>query len=98
MSEPQTRAAAAKKPASSSKKPSSTAKKPSSSAKKPSSNAKKPSTAAKKPAASIRLSAAEKKLIQNYRKCNLIEKKLVETLAEKASGDFDLSAITNLLK
>ena len=97
MSEPQTRAAAAKKPASSSKKPASS-KKPSSSAKKPSSNAKKPSTAAKKPAASIRLSAAEKKLIQNYRKCNLIEKKLVETLAEKASGDFDLSAITNLLK
>lgn len=51
---------------------------------------KKKTTAAKKPGSSIRLTAAEKKLVQNYRKCNLIEKKVIDTIVEKA-GDIDLS-------
>ena len=45
-----------------------------------------------------RLSADEKKLLQNYRKCNLIEKKLIETITEKAAGGIDLSSLIGLLK
>ena len=57
---------------------------------------KKPaSTAKKKPAAStakassaqLKLTAAEKKLVQNYRKCNKLEKELIAVLVEKASED-----------
>ena len=70
-----------------------TAKKPSSSSK------KKPSAAKKKPSSStsIRLSAAEKKLVQNYRKCNMIEKKVIGMIAEKASGEVDISSILGML-
>ena len=57
---------------------------------------KKKTTAAKKPSTSIRLTAAEKKLIQNYRKCNLIEKKVIDTIVEKA-GDIDLSKLLGSL-
>ena len=60
-----------------------------------------PKTAAKKKkttSSSIRLSADEKKLLQNYRKCNLIEKKLIETITEKAAGGIDLSSLIGLLK
>ena len=64
--------------------------------------ASKPKTTAKKKktstSSSIRLSAAEKKLGQNYRKCNLIEKKLIETITEKAAGGIDLSSLIGLLK
>ena len=64
--------------------------------------ASKPKTTAKKKktstSSSIRLSAAEKKLVQNYRKCNLIEKKLIETITEKAAGGIDLSSLIGLLK
>ena len=63
--------------------------------------ASKPKTAAKKKktsSSSIRLSAGEKKLLQNYRKCNLIEKKLIETITEKAAGGIDLSSLIGLLK
>ena len=62
--------------------------------KKPASKKKKP--AAAKPASSFRLSAAEKKLVQNYRKCNLIEKKVIETIVEKA-GDLDLTQLLGSL-
>ena len=57
---------------------------------------KKPaSTAKKKPAAStakasstqLKLTAAEKKLVQNFRKCNKLEKELISVLVEKASED-----------
>ena len=57
---------------------------------------KKKTTAAKKPGSSIRLTAAEKKLVQNYRKCNLIEKKVIDTIVEKA-GDIDLSKLLGSL-
>lgn len=62
--------------------------------KKPAAKKKKPSAA--KPASSFRLSAAEKKLVQNYRKCNLIEKKVIETIVEKA-GDIDLTQLLGSL-
>ena len=62
--------------------------------KKPAAKKKKPSAA--KPASSFRLSAAEKKLVQNYRKCNLIEKKVIETIVEKA-GDLDLTQLLGSL-
>ena len=77
--------AAAKKPAA--KKPaSSTAKK------------KKTSAAKKKPATSIRLTAAEKKLVQNYRKSNMIEKKILELAAEKFAEGIDAASVVNLLR
>ena len=57
---------------------------------------KKKTTATKKPGSSIRLTAAEKKLVQNYRKCNLIEKKVIDTIVEKA-GDIDLSKLLGSL-
>ena len=77
--------AAAKKPAA--KKPaSSTAKK------------KKTSAAKKKPAASIRLTAAEKKLVQNYRKSNMIEKKILDLAAEKFAEGIDAASVVNLLR
>lgn len=63
--------------------------------------ASRPKTAAKKKkttSSPIRLSADEKKLLQNYRKCNLIEKKLIETITEKAAGGIDLSSLIGLLK
>ena len=40
---------------------------------------------------------AEKKLVQNFRKCSTLEKQLVEVLCEKAATDFDLSKISSLL-
>ena len=70
-----------------------TAKKPASSSKK-----KKTSTAKKKTSASIRLSAAEKKLVQNYRKSNLIEKKLLDFAAEKFAEGIDAASVVNLLR
>ena len=71
-----------------------TAKKPASSSKK-----KKTSTAKKKKtSASIRLSAAEKKLVQNYRKSNLIEKKLLDFAAEKFAEGIDAASVVNLLR
>lgn len=58
--------------------------------------------------AQLKLTAAEKKLVQNYRKCNALEKELIQALTEKASGKLlDSKAlstsaisdlITNLLK
>lgn len=57
---------------------------------------KKKTTTAKKPSTSIRLTAAEKKLVQNYRKCNMIEKKVIDTIVEKA-GDLDLSKLLGSL-
>ncbi|MDO5439137.1 MAG: hypothetical protein Q4F09_03805 [Erysipelotrichaceae bacterium] len=45
----------------------------------------------------VRLSNAEKTLIRNYRKCNAIEKKLVDALAEKLAGGIDYSAILSAL-
>ena len=71
------------------------AKKPASSSKK-----KKTSTAKKKKtsAASIRLSAAEKKLVQNYRKSNLIEKKILDFAAEKFAEGIDAASVVNLLR
>ena len=65
-------------------------------AKKKPATKKKKTTAAKKPGSSIRLTAAEKKLVQNYRKCNLIEKKVIDTIVEKA-GDIDLSKLLGSL-
>ena len=55
-------------------------------AKKPA--AKTESTTAKKKAASssIRLSAAEKKLIENYRKCNDMTKTMISAVVEKIAG------------
>ncbi|MBR3357761.1 MAG: hypothetical protein IKG46_08005 [Solobacterium sp.] len=55
--------------------------------KKKTTTAKKPSTTAKKPAASssIRLTRDEKALVTDFRKCNLIEKKLIKLLASKLS-------------
>ena len=70
-----------------------TAKKPASSSKK-----KKTSTAKKKTSASIRLSSAEKKLVQNYRKSNLIEKKLLDFAAEKFAEGIDAASVVNLLR
>ncbi|MBQ1512233.1 MAG: hypothetical protein IIZ52_01925 [Erysipelotrichaceae bacterium] len=46
---------------------------------------------------SFRLSNAEKSLIRNYRKCNAIEKKLVDGLADKLAGGIDYSAILSAL-
>jgi hypothetical protein len=69
------------------------AKKPASSSKK-----KKTSTAKKKTSTSIRLSAAEKKLVQNYRKSNLIEKKLLDFAAEKFAEGIDAASVVNLLR
>lgn len=69
------------------------AKKPASSAKK-----KKTSAAKKKTSTSIRLSAAEKKLVQNYRKSNLIEKKLLDFAAEKFAEGIDAASVVNLLR
>ena len=74
----------------------STAKKP---AKKPaSSKKKKTTTAKKKTASSIRLSAAEKKLVQNYRKSNMIEKKILDLAAEKFAEGIDAASVLNLLR
>jgi hypothetical protein len=70
-----------------------TAKKPASSSKK-----KKTSAAKKKTSTSIRLSAAEKKLVQNYRKSNLIEKKLLDFAAEKFAEGIDAASVVNLLR
>ena len=78
--------AAAKKPA---------AKKPASSTAK---KKKKTSDAKKKPAASIRLTAAEKKLVQNYRKSNMIEKKILDLAAEKFAEGIDAASVVNLLR
>ncbi len=51
--------------------------------------AKKPAAAAKKKTSNttLKLSAAERKLVQNYRKCNVIEKEVISALTEKAAGD-----------
>lgn len=70
-------------------------------AKKPASSSKKKKTASakkKKTATSIRLSAAEKKLVQNYRKSNLIEKKILDFAAEKFAEGADTSGVLNLLR
>lgn len=80
--------AAAKKPAASGK--TTAAKKPAASgkttaAKKPA--AKKPA-AAKKTSSALRLSAEEKKLIQNYRKCNSVAKMMITAAVEKAAEKY----------
>ena len=70
-------------------------------AKKPASSSKKKKTSTakkKKTSASIRLSAAEKKLVQNYRKSNLIEKKLLDFAAEKFAEGIDAASVVNLLR
>ncbi|HAS21190.1 MAG TPA: histone H1 [Lachnospiraceae bacterium] len=79
---------AAKKPAASGK--TTAAKKPAASgkttaAKKPA--AKKPA-AAKKTSSALRLSAEEKKLIQNYRKCNSVAKMMITAAVEKAAEKY----------
>ena len=68
--------AAAKKPAASGK---------TTAAKKPA--AKKPA-AAKKTSSALRLSAEEKKLIQNYRKCNSVAKMMITAAVEKAAEKY----------
>ena len=99
MTEETTRAAAKKKTsAAAKKKTSSTAAK-----KKTSTTAKKKtsSTAAKKKtssASTFRLSAAEKKIITNYRKCNVLMKKLIAVLAEKGSGAVTRSDIDEITR
>lgn len=58
-------------------------------------------TTAKKPASSsttLKLSAKEKKLVQNYRKCNALEKQLIDVVTEKAAGGLNLSFLSTLLK
>ena len=76
-----------------------TAAKKTATAKKKTSSANKTSSSG-----SMKLSAAEKTLIRNYRKCNVLEKKLLQALAEKAAGQvLDISALVttvlqNLLK
>lgn len=80
--------AAAKKPAASGK--TTAAKKPAASgkttaAKKPA--AKKPA-AARKTSSALRLSAEEKKLIQNYRKCNSVAKMMITAAVEKAAEKY----------
>ena len=70
-------------------------------AKKPASSSRKKKTSTakkKKTSASIRLSAAEKKLVQNYRKSNLIEKKLLDFAAEKFAEGIDAASVVNLLR
>jgi len=68
-------------------------------AKKPASSKKKKTAAAKKKTtASIRLTAAEKKLVQNYRKGNLIEKKILDFAAEKFAEGIDAASVINLLR
>ena len=62
--------------------------------KKTTSTAKKKTTSS----SSLKLSAAEKKLVQNYRKCDAIGKKLIAVIAEKASDGLSLSDLTSLLK
>lgn len=54
-------------------------------------DSKKKTTAKKKTTSSgtMKLSAAEKTLIKNYRKCNILEKKVIFTLCEKASGGLE---------
>ena len=85
--------AAAKKPAASGK--TTAAKKPAASgkttaAKKPA--AKKPATA-KKTSSALRLSAEEKKLIQNYRKCNSVAKMMITAAVEKAAEKYGLTIL-----
>ena len=69
---------------------------------KTSSAARKTSASAKKkPAASasaVKLSASERALIRNYRKCSAAEKKIVDAVAEKLSGDIDIGGILSILK
>ena len=63
--------------------------------------ASRPKTAAKKKkttSSPIRLSADEKKLVQNYRKSNLIEKKLLDFAAEKFAEGIDAASVVNLLR
>ena len=50
---------------------------------------KKTTTAKKKTTTSsntMKVSKAEKELLKNYRKCNSLEKKVIASLCEKASG------------
>ena len=75
--------AAAKKPAASGK--TTAAKKPAASGK--TTAAKKPA-AAKKTSSALRLSAEEKKLIQNYRKCNSVAKMMITAAVEKAAEKY----------
>ena len=70
-------------------------------AKKPASSTakkKKTSTAKKKTSTQIRLTAAEKKLVQNYRKSNMIEKKILDLAAEKFAEGIDAASVVNLLR
>ena len=64
-------------------------KKPTTAKKKPAASAKKKpaASAAKASSSQLKLTAAEKKLVQNYRKCNKLEKELIAVLVEKASED-----------
>ena len=75
--------AAAKNPAASGK--TTAAKKPAASGK--TTAAKKPA-AAKKTSSALRLSAEEKKLIQNYRKCNSVAKMMITAAVEKAAEKY----------
>ena len=64
---------------------------------------KKTTTTAKKKTSTsssttLKLSAKEKKLVQNYRKCNALEKQLIEVITEKAAGGLNLSFLSTLLK
>ncbi len=76
----------------------SAAKKPASSAGAKTTAKKKKTTAKKKTASTLRLSAAEKKLVQNYRKGNMIEKKVLDLAAEKFAEGVDASSVINLLR
>ncbi|MBQ9047877.1 MAG: hypothetical protein IJ120_08245 [Solobacterium sp.] len=57
----------------------------------------KKKTTKKKTSTAIKLTAKEKKLVQNYRKCSVLEKMIFDVLMEKAAGgltkDIDLQRL-----
>ena len=88
--------AAAKTASTTAKKPA--AKKPASTAKKKTGTAAKAKTASSAASSAVKLSTAERTLIRNYRKCSAAEKKIVDAVAEKLSGDIDVGGILSILK
>lgn len=62
---------------------------------------KKPVKKKKAASSSLKLTSEEKKLVRDYRKCSAMEKMLIRTITEKASGtitkDTDLNSLKNLL-
>ncbi len=50
---------------------------------------KKTTNTKKKSNNTMRLTKEEKELVKAYRKCNILEKKIIKTLCEKASSDIE---------